>query len=56
MKHAGRIDLCSMLADRCMRYTEETEDPLTQAVASWTLGQALISDDIPHGALDVALV
>ncbi len=56
MKHVGRIDLCSMLADRCMRYAEETEDPLVTAAASWTLGQTLISDDMPHGALDVALI
>lgn len=55
MKHVGRIDLCSMLADRCMRYAEETEDILTEAAASWTLGQALLSDDMPHGALDVAM-
>jgi transcriptional regulator with XRE-family HTH domain len=55
MKHVGRIDLCSLLADRCMRYAEETEDPLVMAAAAWTLGQALISDDMPHGALDVSL-
>ncbi len=24
MKHLGRIDLCSLPADRCMRYAEET--------------------------------
>lgn len=56
MKHVGRIDLCSMLADRCMRYAEETEDSLVAAAASWTLGQSLISNDMPHGALDVAMV
>ncbi|MGH4015096.1 MAG: helix-turn-helix domain-containing protein [Pseudonocardiaceae bacterium] len=56
MKHVGRIDLCSMLADRCMRYAEESEDPLTTAAGSWTLGQAMLSDDMPHGALDVSLV
>lgn len=55
LKHAGRIDLCTMLADRTMRYAEETEDPLIVAAATWTLGQAILSDDMPHGALDVTL-
>jgi transcriptional regulator with XRE-family HTH domain len=55
LKHAGRIDLCTMLADRCMRYAEETEDPLTIAAATWTLSQALLSDDMPQGALDIAM-
>ena len=39
-----------------MRYAEETEDPLTLAAASWTLGQTLLSDDMPQGALDVSLI
>ncbi|MGI9002855.1 MAG: helix-turn-helix domain-containing protein [Pseudonocardia sp.] len=56
MKHAGRIDLCPMIADRTMRYAEETEDPLTLAAASWTLGQTILSDDMPHGALDVSMM
>jgi transcriptional regulator with XRE-family HTH domain len=56
LKHAGRIDLCTMLADRCMRYAEETEDPLTIAAATWTLSQTLLSDDMPQGALDIAMM
>lgn len=56
VKHAGRIDLCSMIADRTMRYAEESENPLTLAAASWTLGQTILSDDMPHGALDVAMM
>lgn len=39
-----------------MRYAEETEDPLTLAAASWTLGQTILSDDMPHGALDVSMI
>lgn len=54
-KHAGRMDLCSMSADRCMRYAESAEDQVIEAAAAWTLGQALISDDMPHAALDAAL-
>jgi len=54
-KHAGRMDLCSMVADRCMRYAEAGEDQVIEAAAAWTLGQALISDDMPRAALDVAL-
>ena len=56
LKHAGRIDLGTMLADRTMRYAEESEDPLTIAAATWTVGQAILSDDMPHGALDVAMM
>ncbi|MGH3905852.1 MAG: helix-turn-helix domain-containing protein, partial [Pseudonocardiaceae bacterium] len=56
LKHAGRIDLCSMAADRAMRYAEESGNPLTLAAASWTLGQTVLSDDMPHGALDIAMV
>jgi transcriptional regulator with XRE-family HTH domain len=56
LKHAGRIDLCAMVAERTMRYAEETEDQLTLAAASWTLGQTILSDDMPHGALEVALM
>jgi transcriptional regulator with XRE-family HTH domain len=56
LKHAGRIDLCTMLADRCMRYAEDSEDPLTTAAATWTLCQALLSDDMPHGALDIGMM
>jgi transcriptional regulator with XRE-family HTH domain len=55
MKHIGRVDLGPMLADRCMRYAEESEDMLVTAAASWTLGQTLVSGDMPHGALDVAM-
>lgn len=54
-KHAGRMDLCSMAADRCIRYAEAAEDQVIEAAAAWTLGQALISDDMPRAALDVAL-
>ncbi len=56
VKHAGRIDLCGIIADRTMRYAEEAEDLLTLAAASWTLGQTILSDDMPHGALDVAML
>jgi transcriptional regulator with XRE-family HTH domain len=55
MKHIGRVDLGPMLADRCMRYAEESEDTLVTAAASWTLGQTFVSGDMPHGALDVAM-
>ncbi|MDQ3886244.1 MAG: hypothetical protein M3308_04330 [Actinomycetota bacterium] len=39
-----------------MRYAEATEDPVKTAAAIWTLSQTLLSDDMPHGALDVSLV
>jgi len=38
-----------------MRYAEETEDPLLIAAATWSLGQAMYADDMPHGALHVAM-
>lgn len=56
MKQSGRIDLCTLLADRTMRYAEETEDQVKMAAAAWTLGQTLLSDDMPHAALDVAMI
>ncbi len=54
LKHLGRVDLGGLVADRCMRYAEETEDPLVIAAATWNLGQALYADDKPAAALDVA--
>ncbi|MCA1677065.1 MAG: helix-turn-helix domain-containing protein, partial [Actinobacteria bacterium] len=55
LKHLGRVDLGGLLADRCMRFAEETEDPLVLAAATWNLGQALYADDKPTAALDVAM-
>jgi hypothetical protein len=37
-----------------MRYAEETEDPLLIAAATWSLGHALLTDDMPGGAADLA--
>jgi transcriptional regulator with XRE-family HTH domain len=56
MKQSGRVDLCTLLADRAMRYAEATENQVKVAAATWTLGQTLLSNDMPHGALDVALI
>lgn len=55
LKHLGRVDLGGLVADRTMRYAEETEDPLCIGVAAWNLGLALSADDMPSGALDVAV-
>jgi transcriptional regulator with XRE-family HTH domain len=55
LKKLGRVDLCGMVSDRAMRYAEETEDPLLIAAATWTLGHAMLSDDMPFAALDVAM-
>lgn len=55
LKHLGRVDLGGLVADRTMRYAEETEDPLLIGVAAWNLGLALSADDMPSGALDVAV-
>lgn len=55
LKHAGRADLCGLVSDRAMRYAEETEDPLLVAVAGWNVGQAMLSGDMPEGALDLAM-
>lgn len=54
LKYLGRTDLCSTVADRAMRYAEETEDPPLIAEATWNLGHALLTDDQPTGALDLA--
>jgi transcriptional regulator with XRE-family HTH domain len=56
LKHLGRVDLGGLVSDRAMRYAEETEDPLLIAAATWSLGQALYADDMPHGALDIAMM
>jgi transcriptional regulator with XRE-family HTH domain len=55
LKHLGRIDLGGMVSDRAIRYAEETEDPLLIAAATWSLGHAMLSDDMPAGSLEVAM-
>lgn len=55
LKYLGRTDLCGLIADRAMRYAEETEDPLLIAAATWNLGHSLLTDDRPAGALDLAI-
>jgi hypothetical protein len=55
LKYLGRVDLGCMVSDRAMRYAEETEDPLLVAAATWSLGHAMLSDDMPVGALDLAM-
>jgi transcriptional regulator with XRE-family HTH domain len=54
VKYLGRIDLSARVADRGMRYAEETEDPVVVGAATWNLALALLADDMPHGALDIA--
>jgi hypothetical protein len=44
-----------MVADRAMRYAEETEDPILIAAATWSLGHALRSNDMPARSLEVAV-
>jgi transcriptional regulator with XRE-family HTH domain len=55
LKHVGRVDLGGLVADRTMRYAEETQDPLLIGVGAWNLGLAMLADDMPLGALDVAM-
>jgi transcriptional regulator with XRE-family HTH domain len=55
LKYLGRVDLCGMVSDRAMRYAEEAEDPLLIAAATWNLGHAMLSDDMPGAALDIAM-
>ncbi|MGH3974568.1 MAG: helix-turn-helix domain-containing protein [Pseudonocardiaceae bacterium] len=55
LKHLGRVDLGGLVSDRAMRYAEDTEDPILIAAATWCLGHALLSDDRPAGALEVAM-
>jgi len=55
LKTLGRVDLGSLVSDRAMRYAEEAEDPLLIAAASWSLGHAMVSDDMPGAALDLAM-
>lgn len=55
LKHLGRVDLSAVVSDRAMRYAEETEDLLLIAAATWTLGQSMLSDDMPAGALEVTM-
>lgn len=53
LKHAGRADLSGLLADRALRYAERTGDPTLIGAASWSMGQAMLTGDMPEGALDV---
>ena len=55
LKYLGRTDLCGLVSDRAMRYAEETDDPLLIAAATWSLGHAMLTDDMPAGALDLAM-
>ncbi|MGQ0778302.1 MAG: helix-turn-helix domain-containing protein [Pseudonocardiales bacterium] len=55
LKYLGRTDLCGVVADRAVRYAEETEDPLLIAAAVWNLGQSRLVNDQPAGALDLAM-
>lgn len=55
LKHSGRIGLCPLVADRAMRYAEQSEDPTTLHAACWNLGMTMLSGDMPAGALDVAM-
>ncbi|MGH3801282.1 MAG: hypothetical protein ACRDTD_14320, partial [Pseudonocardiaceae bacterium] len=56
LKHAGRIDLVPFVCDRAMHYAEETGDPLLIGAATWYVGQAILSNDMPQGALDMAMM
>ncbi len=55
LKKLGRVDLGGLVSDRAMRYAEETEDPLLIAAATWALGHAMLSDDKPSAALELAM-
>jgi hypothetical protein len=56
LKHAGRVDLLPFVCDRAMHYAEETGDPLLIGAATWYAGQAALSNDMPHAALDIAML
>ncbi len=56
LKHAGRIDLVPFVCDRAMHYAEETGDPLFIGAATWYVGQAVLSNDMPQAALDIAMM
>lgn len=53
LKHAGRTDLGVLLADRAMRYAERVGNATLIGAASWDLGHAMLTADMPQGALDV---
>lgn len=55
LKLLGRADLCPLVCDRAMRYAEETEDPVLVGAAIWNIGQAMLSDGMPQGALDLSM-
>lgn len=55
LKHAGRADLSGLLADRAMRYAERTEDATLIGAAGWDVGQAMLTGDMPEGALNFVL-
>jgi transcriptional regulator with XRE-family HTH domain len=55
LKHGGRADLVPLVCDRAMRYAEETSDPLLIGAATWYVGQAVLSNDMPQAALDIAM-
>lgn len=55
LKHAGRADLGTLVTDRAMRYAEENGDPILVAAATWNVSQAMLSNDMPEGGLDLSV-
>ena len=56
LKILGRADLGPLVCDRAMRYAEETEDPVLIGAATWNIGQAMLSDGMHQGALDLSMI
>lgn len=54
LKHAGRADLGTLVADRIMRYAEETDDPTLIGLATWNISQAMLTGDMPEGSIELA--
>lgn len=52
----GRADLGPLVSDRVMRYAEETEDPVLVGAATWNISQAMLSDGMHQGALDLSMI
>ena len=54
-RRTGRGDLSLLVADRAIRAAEDADDPLRIAAAHWNLAHALLGNNAPQNAEQVAL-
>jgi transcriptional regulator with XRE-family HTH domain len=54
-KRIGRTDLSLLVADRGLRASEDADDPLRIAAATWNIGQVLLATNEPDVAEEIVI-